>query len=680
MFLSTFTIVKSLCADLGLPSSDVQYLCRRINSEGTKFLTSTLPRLWKCVCWSFNIGYFDRSNEACSLTSFAWKGRSLRYFRSLLDRIFDWKTGKLLDAPCATAVFNLRMLCEYLYKLVLPFTQETIDKAEGSYKDFELNYPESNSGQAAHQLEEMRWALTRFYPEVCNVSVEKVLREHWPRYGPGSMLIPAKYGGDRWSYWEYKFLPIRSVGLAPEGNSYKGISGFFKPYPNYKLGPKDQLWRPEVKRLCEVIFVPKNADGPRVISRENPWNIRLSMAYFDWASSLFSKVTDGRVQFRDQSVNRELARIGSVDGSWSCFDMKEASDRVSYKNACRVFQNSPAAMWFFRNARATHALLPSGAEIPLRKLAGMGSGLTFPTMAMFIYLASIVSIIRDMNPDIKHIKHVPGISKLWRSIAKQVYVFGDDVVVNSAFAKSAVAGLERVGMLVNNKKSHFAGPFRESCGGDYLGGIDVTPIRLKLMSSKNELNNCVGSHGIIVNHDLQNGYLVERHCRELVKKGLVTLSDYYYRVLEKVYGELPYVSGESPYLGRYVVGGIPPSTSCKAWYPIPRIETFEHMDQQTALGRSLRTKPGVLLYSTDPVALNGELAVPRAVKLRRRLVTMLELNGDAQAAIDLRSAKYFAKGESIAIKKATDATLLAYGLTTVGMPDWLATVLAYAVV
>lgn len=639
--ITVFTQLKYLSADLGLDTSDVAYLVRRLHNEGLTFVTSTLPRLWKCVSWSFQVGFFDRSNEAFSLTSFAWKGRSLRNFRSLLDNIFDRKSGILLPKPEATAVFKLRMLCEYLYKLVIPFTQDKLALAQGSYKALEKDYsPNKRNASMLLQLEEMRWAIARFYPEITRASVEDILRSYRPRYGPGSMNLDSLSNHARLScftYWEYKHLPRELTGLAPK--RLEAVSGFFKPYPGMRLRPQDRKHdkKLSVKRECQVMFVPKNADGPRVITRENPFDIRLQMAYQDWSASLFQRVTFGRVQFTDQAVNRDLARIGSLDGSIACADLKEASDRVSFVNASQVFRDCPGVSWFFRNTRATHARLPDGESVFLKKLAGMGSGLTFPTMAMYIFLASVVGIIRGKYSGAKHIKNVPNIERLWKQISKDVFVFGDDLVVKSEYANHAFIGLEHAGLSINYKKTHTKGPFRESCGGDFLLGEDVTPIRLKLMNGRVNVLAQNGSYMLCMT-SREDAYLLERHCRELVRKGFVTLSEYYYRILEKVYGKLPYVSHSSPYLGRYVVGGIPPSKDTKAWYPSARKESFELMDPYTALGRCLRPSSGEL-YSSDPVTMYGEIAVPRAVKLKKRLVSAANLNGIEQAPILLRSSK-----------------------------------------
>jgi hypothetical protein len=61
----------------------------------------------------------------------------------------------------------------------------------------------------------------------------------------------------------------------------------------------------------------------------------------------------------------------------------------------------------------------------------------------------------------------------------RILVYGDDVIVPTAFAADAITVLEMFGLLVNKSKSCTKGFFRESCGVDAYKGINVTPVKLK---------------------------------------------------------------------------------------------------------------------------------------------------------------------------------------------------------
>jgi hypothetical protein len=62
---------------------------------------------------------------------------------------------------------------------------------------------------------------------------------------------------------------------------------------------------------------------------------------------------------------------------------------------------------------------------------------------------------------------------------RSVSLYGDDIIVPTATAVSVVGGLESFGLKVNIRKSFWTGEFRESCGGDYFRGLDVTPVYLR---------------------------------------------------------------------------------------------------------------------------------------------------------------------------------------------------------
>lgn len=72
----------------------------------------------------------------------------------------------------------------------------------------------------------------------------------------------------------------------------------------------------------------------------------------------------------------------------------------------------------------------------------------------------------------------------------ELAVFGDDLIVRVEDVTRTVSVLEAVGLKVNRHKSFTEGPFRESCGGDYLLGADVVPLRVKHRLEGDELD-CV---------------------------------------------------------------------------------------------------------------------------------------------------------------------------------------------
>jgi hypothetical protein len=66
-----------------------------------------------------------------------------------------------------------------------------------------------------------------------------------------------------------------------------------------------------------------------------------------------------------------------------------------------------------------------------------------------------------------------------KSFRGRVRVYGDDIIVPTDKVNSVLAALELFGFKVNVHKSFWTGRFRESCGGDFYEGTDVTPVKLR---------------------------------------------------------------------------------------------------------------------------------------------------------------------------------------------------------
>ena len=87
----------------------------------------------------------------------------------------------------------------------------------------------------------------------------------------------------------------------------------------------------------------------------------------------------------------------------------------------------------------------------------MGNGFTFPLESL-IFFALAHSVCK------------PG---------ETVSVYGDDIIVPTHRYEALVQLLTATGFLVNTDKSFSTGPFRESCGHDYLSGINIRPCYIK---------------------------------------------------------------------------------------------------------------------------------------------------------------------------------------------------------
>lgn len=222
-------------------------------------------------------------------------------------------------------------------------------------------------------------------------------------------------------------------------------------------------------RVAEVVFVPKAADKLRTICME-PATVQWIAEGYACALAHHIRNTPGlsrRICLKDQEYNRDLAWEGSIDGHLATVDLSEASDSVSYELIAHLTKNT-GLREVCRLARSREYRLPDGHRGILRKFAPMGSALCFPCMC--IMFASICELsIQEYGSD-------PHTS--------QYRVYGDDIVIESQYLPQLFKNLTKYGFSLNERKSYWNtdpdgfGFFRESCGGEYLNGDDVNPIRV----------------------------------------------------------------------------------------------------------------------------------------------------------------------------------------------------------
>jgi hypothetical protein len=211
-------------------------------------------------------------------------------------------------------------------------------------------------------------------------------------------------------------------------------------------------------RIC---IVPKDSRGPRIISCEPLEHMYIQQGLMKKMYNHLETrpLTRGMLNFTDQSINRELARSASLTNALATIDMKDASDRVSLAIVKDVFPDN----WFecLMACRTPTTLLPDGRVVELRKFAPMGSSVCFPVEALVFWASAMAT------------QHRLGVLK------PEAYVYGDDIIVESKMAEDIMRDFVSIDLIVNRNKSYLSGPFRESCGGDYYLGSDVTPIKMK---------------------------------------------------------------------------------------------------------------------------------------------------------------------------------------------------------
>jgi hypothetical protein len=208
-----------------------------------------------------------------------------------------------------------------------------------------------------------------------------------------------------------------------------------------------------------VMFtVPKNSEIDRVACKEPEINMYLQRACGIYFREQLKK--RGRIDLQDQSVNRNLARLGSSgELDLATLDLSSASDTVTES---LVFELLPPA-WVvtLNDVRVKYTMVPGETKpTKLSMFSSMGNGFTFELESLIFFC-----LVRAVA--------------YWSSIRGRISVYGDDIVCPNALAPRLVRVFAWFGFKVNPKKSFWTGRFRESCGGHYYRGYDVTPFYLK---------------------------------------------------------------------------------------------------------------------------------------------------------------------------------------------------------
>lgn len=213
-------------------------------------------------------------------------------------------------------------------------------------------------------------------------------------------------------------------------------------------------------------FVPKTATVKRAIVTEPPLNGMFQLGLGDLLADALRK--GAGIDIRDQSANQRAALYGSISGRSATIDLSSASDTVSRCLVRHLFPLSWASLFedlassrVRLNAEVAKLMggrVPEGATIELEKISSMGNGFTFPLETLIFWALAATA------------------AELWSPRSEtRVLVYGDDIIVPAQTAEPLIRALRDLGFTPNVAKTFFKGNFRESCGSDYVSGIDVRP-------------------------------------------------------------------------------------------------------------------------------------------------------------------------------------------------------------
>lgn len=516
-----------LFSSLGLPNRDFTTLELRTKEEGLSFLTKCLPLLGKALLRGLRDGFF---NLPCCFKR-RQRGREIPAFcGSLFAKVFNASGCLRLDA-CPKAVKDLSQVLFLFYKLELPFEEELVEGLLSTFIDTDNALEDVNGDHPV--FVKARELTSKVFGNFAKADIV-------PSHGKGvvSNIAPT----DKWNYYPPVSKVIKHFGRASFNNSEEAAvpnlvqfccalleCNPFEPYLPY----------------AKVICVPKDSRGPRIISCEPSEHQWIQQGLRKWTQAQIEShpISRGCVNFEKQGVNQQLVREGSVHREYSTLDLKDASDRISLDLVTKLFSDSPDYLESLLASRSEYTEVPlrSGSVChKLKKFAPMGSAVCFTTLAWSIYSLLVGDLLNQ------------GLSL---AEAKEcVYVYGDDIVVETWYGHRATSVLEFFGLLVNKDKSFINSRFLESCGVECFDGVETQPVRAKclLSSPPKGLDKWQAHTRVKYDSELNRKILGTLGlARNLALHGYHDTAEYFYSLVERwLRCPLPYGSLHSPFLCR----------------------------------------------------------------------------------------------------------------------------------
>jgi hypothetical protein len=238
---------------------------------------------------------------------------------------------------------------------------------------------------------------------------------------------------------------------------------YILPYLQTKWGRINQE---SGRGVCQVrgnrfATVPKTALTDRAIAIEPAINIFYQLGLGSSLRRRLQKATGWDLDSASD-IHRSVVRENSITGEYSTIDLSSASDTVCYELVRLVMP----PMWFRElDALRSPFTLVEGKWVKLEKFSSMGNGYTFE-LETLVFAAILSTLLEEEG--------APG------QLGRDLFVFGDDIIIPTAHAVSAISVLRYCGFSVNSEKTFLDDTFfRESCGSDFFLGVDVRPVYLK---------------------------------------------------------------------------------------------------------------------------------------------------------------------------------------------------------
>jgi hypothetical protein len=272
-------------------------------------------------------------------------------------------------------------------------------------------------------------------------------------FGPGATTrLPRS---ESFAAYKYSGIPESTLGNAVLASCAIRMNPLWKHGVQSSAEEPDNLVK--VVQGNRVITVPKNYKTDRTIAKEPCMNIYIQKGI---GKVIRFRLKSVGIDLRDQTLNQQAARKGSIDGSLATVDLSMASDTISFELVSYLLPND--WWWALEQSRSPVGVLPSGTVMPYQKFSSMGNGYTFELETLIFWAIAQQVTCSNVN-----------------ETDASVLVYGDDIVIPSAKCAELKRRLRQAGFTTNEKKTFDSGPYRESCGKHYYLGNDVTPFYVR---------------------------------------------------------------------------------------------------------------------------------------------------------------------------------------------------------
>lgn len=472
---------------------DVENLTRYCQSRGLGFFTFDLPNLDSILLNGLETGRLLPEGPLSRVVSS--KTNVPRFFSGLWLRVFD-NSGCLKQDADVDAIRFLRQVATFAKRISVDCTPSRISSVVEEYHDIDEALRPPTLSWSADDLDAPGiggyLSLADYPPSLplfpngkreCGDLLRRCQRVADIIIGQFSFYEPSLYS-------EEQFDRTGKSGFRHGPGAVSDRKGTVNKYNFPRWSDKLERWFPY--SLCgrtagaegdhpsnhempsRLIAVPKTAKGPRLIASEpteHQWCQQLTRHFM--VEELRRIFGSSFICFSRQELSQDLVLRASKDARLATVDLSSASDRLSCWVVERVFRKGPSILHALHASRTRYIredILAAPSFLKMKKFASQGTAVTFPVQSLvFLCLALGVSIDKP--------SYRIEMSDIWK-MRHQVRVFGDDIIIPTHAYDSLVQVMDSLELKVNDSKSFYRGRFRESCGLDAFGGINITPVKI----------------------------------------------------------------------------------------------------------------------------------------------------------------------------------------------------------